>query len=85
MACLPLNFQTIKVERFATPMILKSVNEYVTHLSESSRVLLELMEHANEETESAIWTEVADAARQFMDGDVFKGPGEILIASAEKQ
>jgi ubiquinone/menaquinone biosynthesis C-methylase UbiE len=78
-------FQTIKVERFATPMILKAVDEYVTHLSESSRVLLELMEDANEETESAIWREIADAARQFMDGDVFKGPGEILIAAAEKQ
>jgi SAM-dependent methyltransferase len=77
-------FREIEIENFETPMILKSVDEYVAHLRESSRVLLELMEGADEATEKKIWTEVATAARQFMGSDSFKGPGEILIAAGQK-
>ncbi len=66
-------------------MILDTVEQYVSHLREASRVLLELMQDADEETARTIWSDVAEAANQFVSNDGFKGPGEILIGTAIKQ
>jgi len=77
-------FEQINIERFSTPMILENVDQYVAHLRESSRVLLELMRDADEKTASAIWAETATAANQFMNADGFNAPGEILITSGVK-
>lgn len=77
-------FVAVEIRRCRTPMVLDTVDQYIAHLKESSRVLLELMEAADDDTRESIWAETARSATRFVTGKGFEGPGEILLAAAER-
>jgi ubiquinone/menaquinone biosynthesis C-methylase UbiE len=77
-------FRGIEEKAVETPFRTESVADYVTFLQEAAGPLKAMLAGADEATRNDVWRLVGDALRRFEAGTGCVGPGESLVAVANK-
>jgi len=77
-------FRDVEVRTVPAPRRFPSLGEAVDWLRDASPPARALAADLNERDRQEVWSEIADAIRQFDRPTGFDGPGEVVIAAGTK-